>query len=58
MEDPSSLNEWILHHGDEVLPFYTSCLVDGGLSRLPVYLMGWAYTLEVIGSSSWAELSR
>ena len=30
MRDPSSLNEWRANHGEWVLPFYTSLLVDGG----------------------------
>ena len=42
MRDPSSLNEWRTDHGEWVLSFYTSLLVDGGPSMLPVYLMGQA----------------
>ena len=63
MRDPSSLNEWRADHGDCVLPFFTSRLVDGGPSMLPIYSMGWAWfptrarALEVIGISSWVELS-
>ena len=37
MRDPFSLNEWRVDHGDWVLPFYTSRLVDGGPSILPIY---------------------
>ena len=64
MRDPSSLNEWRADHGDRVLPFYTSRLVDGGPSMLPIYPTGrasfptGARALEVIGVSSWAEFSR
>ena len=36
MGDPSSLNEWISNHGDGVLSFLTSQLVDNGLSLSPV----------------------
>ena len=42
MRDPSSLNEWRADHGDSVLPFYLSRLVDGGLSMLPIYPTGRA----------------
>ena len=64
MRDPSSLNEWRADQGDLVLPFYTSRLVVGGPSMLHIYPTGraWsptgAHALEVIGMSSWAELSR
>ena len=64
MRDPSSLNEWRADQGDWVLPFYMSRLVDGGPSLLPIYPMGRAWSptgarpLEVIGMSSWAELSH
>ena len=36
MGDPSSLNEWISNHGDGVLSFLTSQLVNNGLSLSPV----------------------
>ena len=42
MRDLFSLNEWIEDHGDWVLPFYMSCLVDSGPSMLPVYPTGRA----------------
>ena len=64
MRDPSSLNEWRTDQGDWVFPFYTSHLLDGGPSMLPIYSTGraWSLTgdraLEVIGMLSWAELSR
>ena len=40
MRDSSSLNEWKSDHGDCVLPFYTSRLMDGGLFMLPIYPTG------------------
>ena len=64
MRYPSSLNEWRVDHGDWVLPFYTSLLVDGGPSMLPIYptrraqFSTGARALQVIEMSSWAELSR
>ena len=42
MRDPLSFNEWGADHRDWVLPFYTSSLVDGGPSVLPIYLTGHA----------------
>ena len=42
VRDPSSLNEWRADHEDWVLHFYTSRLVDGGLSTLPIYPTGRA----------------
>ena len=42
VRDPSSLNQWIADHGDWVLPFYTSHLVDDGPSMLPIYPTGRA----------------
>ena len=40
MRDPSSLNEWRADHGEWVIPFYKSRLVDGGLSMLLIYPTG------------------
>ena len=42
MRDPSSLNVWRADHGEWVLLFYTSRLVDGGPFMLPIYLTGRA----------------
>ena len=42
MKDPYSLNEWRADHGELVLSFYTSRLVDDGPSMLPIYLTGRA----------------
>ena len=64
MRGPSSLNEWRADQGDLVLPFYTSRLVNGGPSMLPIYPTGRAWSptgaraLELIGMSSWAKLSH
>ena len=40
MRDPSSLNEWRVDHRDWVHSFYTSHLVDGRPSMLPIYPTG------------------
>ena len=45
MRDLSSLNEWRVDHGDYVLPFFTSYVVDSGLSPLPVRLTGPSFQL-------------
>ena len=37
MRNPSFLNEWRADHGEWVLPFYMSRLLDGGPSMLPIY---------------------
>ena len=42
MRDSSSLNAWRADHGDWVLLFYTSRLVDGGPSMLSIYPTGRA----------------
>ena len=42
VRDPSSLNVWRVDHGEWVLPFDTSRLVDGGPSMLPIYPTGRA----------------
>ena len=44
MGDPSSLNEWILDHGDGVFSFLTSQLVDSGLSPSPVRPIGLGFS--------------
>ena len=45
MGDPSSLNEWISNHGDRVLSFLTSQLVDNELSLSPVQPIGLCFNL-------------
>ena len=45
MGDPSSFNRWRLDHGDWVLPFYTSRLMNSGISLSPVRLIGLSSSL-------------
>ena len=45
MGDPSSLNEYISDHGDGVLSFLMSQLVDSGLSPSPVRPIGLSFSL-------------
>ena len=47
MGDPSSLNEWIADHGDGVLSFLTSRLVDSGLSPSPIWPTGLSFNLRL-----------
>ena len=47
MRDPSSLNEWRVDYGDWVLSFYTSRLVDSGLSLSPVQPTRLCFSLEL-----------
>ena len=48
MRDPSSHDEWRVDHGDWVLPFYTSQLVDNGLSPSPVRPTGLSFSHELV----------
>ena len=44
MGDPSSLNEWISDHGDRVLSFLTSQLVDSRLTLSSVRPTGLGFS--------------